>query len=281
MKKKGLVLIVTLWLITIMSIFGIGLARISWSGYRFAKFRTDGFLSLSAINSLVAMSKLNRLDDLTSGYDTMSELPEEAEYESNNLKIIYSLIDEERKININRASSLILKKLPDMDMDKAVAIVNSKFKPFRIKEELLLIDEIDEEDYVKIKDLITVHGQGGVNINTSSQDILEALGMEQSLLTRIMNFRKGEDGELYTEDDGWFESRGTIIDSLREKFYLSLTEEQTLVSLISKNILGVQSDNYQIKACVYANDKLVDRYSIVFGKEEGLNRYSIKEWTQD
>lgn len=277
-KKEGAILVLALWLITIMAIFGVGLARISWSGYKFSKLKSDRFRSLYAIDRLITMSKLDRMSDITSSYDTFSEFPEKEEYKSGNLKIIYSLLDEERKININNTPRSILENLPDMDQKKARAITKSEYKPFNVKEKLLLMDEIDEEDYTKIKDLITIYGNGQVNINTCSKEMLEILGMERNLVSTIVNFRKGEDGELRTEDDRFFESTEDIIDSLREELYLSLGDEQELISLISKNLLNVKSHNYQIKADVYTSGKLVDKYFVIFGKTEGSNKYTIKEW---
>ena len=273
-----MVLVICLWLITILAVFGIGLARISWTAYHFARWKVNNFLALQSVNTVILMSKFERMADETPEYDTLYELTPESEYESENLKVVYSLIDEERKININKAPSLILKDLPSMDMDKAVEIVNSEYRPFSSKEELLLIEEIEKEDYDDIKDLITVYGEGQVNINTCSEEVLEALGVEEGVIASIMNFRKGEDDEEYTIDDGVFESPGGIIDTLTEDFFLTMKEQQTLLSLITKNMVGVKSANYKLKADVYVNDKLVDRYSVIIGRDNGAGKYHIREW---
>jgi len=278
--NSGSILVMAIWLITVMAIFGVGLGRISWSAYKFAKLRSDRFRSLYAIHTIVAMSKLNRLSDETGSYDTLPEFPEDVEYKSGNLKIIYSFIDEERKININNTPRSILENLPGMDRDKANAITNSELKPFNIKEKLLMLDEIAEEDYLNMKDFITVHGDGPLNINTCSEEMLEIIGMDRNLIATMTNFRKGEDGEFATEDDRFFESSANIIDSLREELYLSLRDEQTLISLISKNMLGVKANNYRIEADVYASGKLIDKYLIIFGKIGDINKYLIREWVR-
>lgn len=279
-KKAGSVLVMALFLIFVLAVFGIGLARLSWSNYRFSRFRGDRFLSREAMNTVVLLSKLNRMNDETPAYDTSSELPTLAEYKFGELNLIYSIIDEESKININTAPSSVLKELPEMDRKKASAIVNSDYRPFYLKKEILALDEIDEQDYAEIKDSVTVYGDGHVNINTCSKTVLEALGLNDNLIKRIMDFRLGDDGKPCTADDGFCESRSSIITDLTEGTYLSLGEEQKLISLISKNLLGVKSNNYAIEATVYIDQRPVSKYCVVIGKKDTERKYNVKEWTQ-
>ena len=272
LEKKGLVLVITLWLIIVMSVLGVGLARISKSSYVFTKFRINKLRSRELAQTALIFCKKNRISDETSGYDTLSELETEAEYEYEGVKVVYSLIDEETRININNTSSSILKELPGMSRRKALAIISSKAKPFSVKEQILMIDEIDEEDYNDIKDLITVHGIGRININTCSEEILEILGFKQNLIDTLMEFRESEDGA--------FMSLGTIVSTLEEEYDLLAVDKLTLVSLIANNRLSVKSENYRIKADVYVNNKIFDRYEILFGKDEQTKKYIVKRWDE-
>ncbi|MFH1395031.1 MAG: hypothetical protein ABIH09_02620 [Candidatus Omnitrophota bacterium] len=273
--SKGVVLVTVLWFITVLAIFGMGLGRVSWSVYNFARWRENKLAGEQAVRGIVLMLKLDRKDDLTPEYDSLTELAQEREYKFGNIKIVYYMIDEESKININEATSLILQNLPSMDMDKAVELVNSELKPFFPKEEILKVEDIEKEDYAEMKDFITVYGTGAVNMNTCSKEILEILDFDAGLIDSIMEFRAGEDEELYTEDDGIFDSTSYIITSLNECRSLSLTEEQAINSLISKKLLGVKGSFYTIHADVYVNDKLVDSYAVLIGKEE---TYSVYDW---
>jgi len=276
--SRGAVLVTVLWFITILAVFGMGLGKVSWSVYRFAKWRMTNLAGKYAVNAIVLMSKFDRMEDLTPGFDYLGELASEEIYESGTVKIVYSLIDEERKININKVSSAILKNLPSMDLDKAVAVVNSELRPFSLKEEIVAVKEIDEEDYDAFKSLITIFGNGQVNVNTASEEILELIGMDSGLIEQIMEYRLGEDGELYTEDDGYFESTGTIVENLNQIGSVSLSEEQDLNALVGKNLLCVGASSYEIKADVYVNDKLADSYSVIIGKDSGGEKYTILEW---
>jgi len=275
--SRGAVLVTVLWFITILAVFGMGLGKVSWSVYRFARWRMTNLVGKYAVNAIVLMSKFDRMEDVTPDFDYLGELASEEIYESGNVKIVYSLIDEERKININKAGSAVLKDLPSMDMDKAVAVVNSKLRPFSLKEEIMAVEEIDEKDYDEFKNLITIFGNGTVNVNTAGEEILKLVGMDSGLIEQIMEYRLGEDGELYTEDDGYFESTGVIAENLNEIGSVSLSEEQDLNAAISKNLLGVSASSYEIKADVYVNDKLADSYSIIIGKDAGGEKYTILE----
>ncbi|MBL7069218.1 MAG: hypothetical protein ISS34_05120 [Candidatus Omnitrophica bacterium] len=278
--RAGTTLVVTLWLITIMSIFGIGLARTSYTHYKYAKFKMDKVLSLYAINAVVAKNKLERMGDLTTAYDVPSELAREEEYEAGDVKVIYSMIDEESLININTAPSSVLMNLPDISKGKSIAIASSTFKPFEVKEKMLLIDEIDEEDYLNIKDAVTIHGKGRVNINTCSEETLEMLGMKERLVDLVIRYRKGEDYELFSADDRVFETTSGIKDAIAEEYSLSTGEEQDLIAFIGKGLLSVRSENFRINAEIYISGRVVDKYLVVIGREEGSKRYSVKEWNQ-
>lgn len=276
--KKGLVLVVTIWLVIIMSIFGVGLARAARADYFFARFRMNKFISGELVNAVLVLCKKSRMADESLGCDTLAELEQETELTCGPTKIVYFLVDEEGKININTASSSVLKELPDMDMEKAGAIVNSEFRPFLMKEEILKVEEIEEEDYGKIKDLITVYGDGQINANTCSEEVMEIIGIDSGVAEKIVSFRIGDDGKLYTEDDGVFSTVSDITAKLEEKYGLSNKEKLNLMTLVAKGLLSVKSGYFSIEATVSANQKIVDRYSIVIGKEKNTSKYSVKRW---
>jgi len=258
----------------------VGLARMSRATYGFSKRMRDDFLSLNAVKAVVRSAIEDRKNDLTPLYDTVSELGNNEDYIVGDLRIEYVLEDEGVKININNVKSTVLKDLPSMDMDKAIAITSSKYKPFSLKEKILMLDEIDEEDYEEIKDFITVYGEGGVNINTCSEEILGYLGLDDTLASRIMEYRMGEDGELYTEDDGIFESTESIVESIMGTIYLTVSEKTEMEAFVGKGLVSVKSDYYQVNATVYFNDKVIKRFSVTIGKGRGAGEYGILGWKE-
>lgn len=115
-------------------------------------------------------------------------------------KTKFGVIDEERKININTAPKALLSELLKIkDIGSPESISNNicvwrgdagggleipdyaelgysnKNNKFVNKEELILVQGIEQETYDKLSDLITVWGSGRVNINTASKETLEIL----------------------------------------------------------------------------------------------------------
>jgi len=276
--NRASVLVMAIWLITVMAIFGVGLARIARSTYRYAKFRVDRVSALCATDSLVAIFKYDRLNDNTPSYDTIGELSEEKEYVSGSVKVTYSIVDEERRLNINTAPASIMKNLPGMNDDKASAILECEFRPFYAREQLLMLDEIDEELYEKIADLITVYGSAKINMNTCSEDVMKALGIKDGLVSKIIDFRKGEDRQLGTKDDGYFQSRDAILSALRAYTPVSQQEEHVITLLLNRDLIDVRSSAYQLKAEITAAGKKINSFSVIIAKEEGSIKFDIIEW---
>ena len=83
----------------------------------------------------------------------------------------------------------------------------------------------------QFKDLITVYGDGKININSAPEEIFSVLGLGPNLIAAIVNYRNdspGEDGQMDTEDDGAFISAGSILPELRKTTMLSVEEEEQL-----------------------------------------------------
>ncbi|MFH1836544.1 MAG: hypothetical protein ABH862_00325 [Candidatus Omnitrophota bacterium] len=284
MTKRGSILTVVLWLITTMALFGVGLARISRTAYSFSNRVRNDLIALNAIKAVTYSVMADRLNDMSPAQDSVSELSAENEYTAGDIVIKYSMEDEERKININKAPSSLLKELPSMDMDIAIEITSSLNKPFYPKEQVLVLDDMDEDIYNDIKDLITVYGEGLININTCGEEVLKIAGMDDALIGRIMEFRAGKASEETEEGGvsaGVFESMGSFLNDIQEQVYLTEGEKQELKVLIGKKLFTVKSNNYTIKASAYFKDKLIRKYSVTIGKKNSEKEYSIMEWREE
>ncbi len=190
----------------------------------------------------------------------------------------YGVEDESSKININKAPLQILKSMlkniggmeEDEAADAAAAIVDWRdkdiivssggaendyykgLKPpypckngeFQIPEELLLVKGISPQVYSKISRVITVYGGGKVNINTAGREVLRALGLSSELVSKIIRFRRGNDGIEGTKDDNIFKSVGEI----KNIGYLFTEESEEISRLISLNVLSVKTDVFRISS---------------------------------
>ena len=220
---------------------------------------------------------------LGDGFFTVSYHPETQEDQKD--IILYGAMDESSKIDINSAPADILKILferiggasTEESIDIAAAIVDWRDKDnnltlggaedeyyqsltlpykckngnFQILEELLLVKGVTEETFSKVKEVATVYPTGRVNINTASFNCLYALGLGESLCERIIEFRKGSDGVIGTEDDGVFKT----VSEISNLGHLFTEEAAQLNSLISRNIFTEKSDIFRIHSSGQLKDK--------------------------
>jgi general secretion pathway protein K len=221
------------------------------------------------------------------------------------------LADEERKININKASADVLKKLFETyggvsdlaAQDIAASILrwhgpqakpeeecpdNSyyrslspsyvcKNKDFEILDELLLVKGLTRKIFNQVQDKLTVYGGGAVNINTAERRILQCLGLSGSLVEKIMEFRNGADGQEGTGDDNICKSTESLVSEMSAKVELT-TEDQTQVTEAFKNgLLGIRSDHFKGSSVstLEGNTGSV-RIDFVIGRS-----YDIKFWREE
>jgi len=197
---------------------------------------------------------------------------------------VYSIdmADEERKININTASQDVLERLfriaGGAEIDDAHIIASSivdwrdtdsnalaggaedsfykqleipyecKDGNFQVLEELLLVRGMTDEIFLKVKDLITVYGEGKVNINTAGRQTLYALGMNDALADKITLYRRGNDGIEGTEDDNVLKGQASMANDLKAEAGLTQEELNKIVELTSAGLLTVSSRNFSINA---------------------------------
>jgi type II secretory pathway component PulK len=197
-------------------------------------------------------------------------------------EIPFVIIDEERKININKADMQVLERLVKIVLgygdigaqELAAAIVDWRDKdsvlslpsgsaedfyytslpyPYECKDadfdclaELLLVKGVTREAFEKLRDYLTVYGDGLININTAPWEVLLALGLSEDLVNNIVYFRCGKDKLPRTEDDNYFTSTSEIAVSLGNFCTLNEIQMQSIESLAAK-YLTVESNYFMIE----------------------------------
>lgn len=316
---RGGILVLTLWLVSFLTVLVLVLgAQILTERRVQAAYADRVYL---AIASLTMQSRFRAAlkQDETQEYDALkdpwSQNPElfenvplgeshnpSASLGSGNLK---GAIDEERFININKASLSLLQRLfstaaktedketqalasavqdwrdldvfsshPQMDTESAVysGSYPSKNGEFESPEELLLVYGINAEIYQALRPLITLYGDGQVNLNTAPESVLRVLGAPDSLIQKILQFRAASDGAEGTEDDGYFDDPGSIENKLQEKFGQLNTEETNALSVMrAENWIGVRSKFFRLPIQVKRGSSLHERDWVV-DREGGLKQ---------
>jgi len=228
----------------------------------------------------------------------------------------YGMVDEERKLNLNKAKydylSNLFKFVLGFDTkqadDLAAAIVDwrdkddfplangaesyyyrglsnpyeSKNNDFDVIEELMLVRGMSKEAFQKIKPFITVYGNGKVNINTAHEPVLIALGLNQALVKKILVYRAGADKQECTYDDNIFNAPSSIVPNLSQVLNLSPQEVAALSNLVSENTLGTSSSVFSIISVGKIENKTtVIEIACIFDRskvDSGEN--AVKYWNQ-
>lgn len=288
--RKASILIISLWAFATLAILGLALAGFVFQQIKFSNFFMRQSVSLPMARAAVLRMLEDRKSDVTLEFDSFQELTQENAQElcdKTTYKYYFSqkkdsgeeikFIDEGALINVNLASIDVLTRLTGLDDDLAENITESTRRPFKRKEELLLVKGITKDAYNQFKDLVTVNGAGKININTAQGNVLAALGLDEELVDIILRYRAdslGSDGERGTEDDGAFTSQGAILSDLQKFSNLSLRQEQDMISLT--NTLSVRSEYLRLNIIPQVKGKEGVRYSIVIFPAEN----KILSWAE-
>lgn len=247
-KEKGAILFICIWALVILSILSLGVAGRVNSEMQFAKYLRDSLISLYAAKAALSRALVEIKNDDTPSFYNYYELVEKRNVSLGEGSFEFNFSDESGMVNINTADVSVLGRLPGMDATLAQAVIESGKRPFAAKEEILLVDGITKDIFLQFKGLITVNSSGTVNINTASEDVLRIYGLSEDLIGVISDYRKGEDGEEFTEDDAAY---------------------TFLPGGISPAVFGTTSNYLRLNIATEVSGRSVRNYSIVFEVSSG------------
>jgi type II secretory pathway component PulK len=272
--RRGGVLMVALWVMAILAVFALALGQRSALDLKIARVHRDslraGWLAASGIAQAVALIDA----DESPTYDTIAECgfslkgkqPQEIlnrdweDYGGFRIEIT----DEERKINAVKNKDQLKRvmteraRYSDAFAGKVIAAINPQ-TPLNVPEELPFVIEgayladgqAPEEalaksraDFSMFKDLITIYGEGRVNLNTAPKEVLDVLCAETpnagGLGQKIIDFRERD---FFNEN---------TVDAVKNEFAasssLTADESAAIDALYNQTLLSVKSDNFRIKS---------------------------------
>jgi general secretion pathway protein K len=200
----------------------------------------------------------------------------------------WGMVDEERKININKINienmsvlktlfRLVLNFDDTQAQELAASIIDwrdddnllsieagsaedryymdleypykAKNADFQVLEELLLVKGMTQDSFEKLKNYITVYGGGEININTASKIVLLSLGLNEPIVDNILAFRAGDDKIVGTSDDYVFNSSSEVVEKLNPVCNLTELDKGLL------NALAVKSSNFLIRSVANLNNR--------------------------
>ncbi|MCP4653699.1 MAG: hypothetical protein GY858_10025 [Candidatus Omnitrophica bacterium] len=257
--KKASMLIFTIWMMLLFSLLALGIYRMAVARMQVAKRIEQIMLSDNAAKAACEYMVLQIANDSTY-FDSLEELKTPVKIELGVVEMEIYLNDEAAKININTASRNNFEKLPGLNDDIAGAIIKARMDQgnFSFIEDLLLLSEISEEKFQKIKKFITVNNSSKININTAGRVVLAAIGFEDWLIDEIIYYRKGKDGVEATTDDGKFQDldKDVLCETLNissqnwlkhhRAFGQLVCEGGAFEMCVATNVLGNNVFNYAI-----------------------------------
>lgn len=203
----------------------------------------------------------------------------------------YGIMDEERKINVNKAGIKVLRRLfqnvanldersaaelayciidwkdpdsyyqhpqygaEDADYERLRSPYEAKDAEFEVLDELLLVKGMNQEVFDKVKDYLTIYGEGKININTVSKEVMLALGLKEEIADKILLFPYGGDSIMGTADDNIFSKVSSIVPELSQFTPLSASEVALLSNLISTGVFTTNSDYFMIRSVAGLNGR--------------------------
>ena len=216
------------------------------------------------------------------GADRFSIYYDYLEEKTGQLQSQYGLIDEERKINLNKAQAQVIERLLKIglglgemeaqelaasikdwvDSDSQLSIPfgsaeDSDYRslryPYEAKDsdmesldELLLVKGMTPEIFDKIQDYLTVYGDGRVNVNTASKIVLLALGLNERITDAVISLRFPKD----KQEAQVFTTPQEIVPKVNQICPLS-EAEAAFLNAIAENSLATVSNNFTVRAGIW------------------------------
>ena len=224
----------------------------------------------------------------------------------------FGVVDEESKLNVNKAKPTELKILlqyafamGDEAADQlAKSIVDwrdhgdselSGFysgayygnlkDPYTIKnadyevlDELLLVYGISKNRYQELLKYFTIYGSGRVDVNTASAPVLLAVGFSEELTKKILAARRGLDGQDGTMDDYIFQQIYDFGSELGAFVDLTREDLDQIDQINFAGKIGTTSQFYSIKSTGYLLNKPQKKViSCVFNVKDDKMEYYREE----
>ncbi len=246
----GFVLVTVLWVLAILSLIAIGFGRRAMMDRKAATYTLDHdkamFRARGAVERGIAELRNKAIIDalyLQAGRTSYAQrwarpmdLLAEGGYfakggagkknDEDRDVCEYRIRDEESLICINSVDETFLTGIKALTPSAIRKIMrwrggdpdtNEVGQGFQTIEELRNIEGIKddnwfgEDDAPGLKDLITCWGDGKINVNTATPEVLELIpDLADGVVAAVVSYRAGPDGELFTADDRDFSDVGTV-----------------------------------------------------------------------
>lgn len=251
----GFVLVCVLWVVAIMTVVALGFGRRALLENSAARYSLDHVKAMhmarGAVNRGMVELRNKAVYDFLRGAEGRTSYAQQwsrprnmlepgedggqfySEAENEEFKddiCAYVIQDEESRIALSASPDEILDEVPGLSRSAIRKINirrrgsredNEPAQPFQTIEELRFMEGISDDDWFGehdkpgLRDLLSCYGDGLINLNTAPEQVIACIPKVSAVAGAIVDYRKGEDGLLYTEDDKDFASIEDLGTKLR------------------------------------------------------------------
>jgi hypothetical protein len=148
-------------------------------------------------------------------------------------------------------------------------------KPFESVEEVLMVRGMTPEIYNVMRPYVTVYTDGKVNFNTAPVIVMRALGLNEELARRLVDFRRGPDHKDGTEDDQGFQDAGSMTSTFSVGSEFSSEDYAQIANAVSAGLITIRSDVFRIYSIgrLIRGSRTVDELITCVTKRDGTILY--------
>ena len=244
--NHGFVLVCVLWVVAIMTVVTLGFGRRALLEHTAARYSLDHVKAMhmarGAVNRGIVELRNKAVYDFLRGAEGRTSYAQDWSHPKNLLEpgedgvqffseaqndefkedqCAYAIQDEESRVALSASPDEILDEVPGLSRSIMRKINyrrrgsredNEPAQPFQTIEELRFMEGVSDDDWFGqdekpgLRDLLSCYGDGRINVNTAPEEVLECIPKVAAVAGTIIEYRKGEDGVLFTEDDKDFAS---------------------------------------------------------------------------
>lgn len=279
--RRGMALAIVVWVVATLSVLVMGWSRAAGQqarhGAHLLATQIERDLVLGALRAATDVLRVDAdrsADALHEAWARRQEVSIGPLGGMGTVRCRWTITDEQARLNLNVAAPEALIRLPGWDRRMAERLMawrgdasldpwlleeeerfyawraasgraparRCKRAPLESVEELLLVHGMTPEQWRAIEPLVTVFGDGAVNINTAPPQVLELVGVAGDVAAWIARHLAGADGALGTDDDQAIRGAG----DLAQVSGLSPAEIADLMRLFHRRVLSGQTSAFRI-----------------------------------
>ncbi len=296
---------IVMWLVAGLAVLAVGMSRAAGQQVRhWAQLRDRavcGDLLLGALrvaSGVVAADADRSMDARHELWAQPREMVSDGIGDGAAGRCRYAIVDEQARLNLNMVSEEALSRLPEWDRQMAVSVLAwrgdvsldaatleeedryyggdaagdwrlpypRKGAALESVEELWLVRGMTAERFAGAESLVTVSGDGSVNINTAPPEVLELVGVPGDVARWVSEHVAGSDGVASTDDDQPMRGAGDVVMVSGVDHEVAAQLQQ----LFHRRVIGGQTNAFRVTVSAWMDgEPRSERWAVAVVTRQG------------